>query len=504
MFIDRYISSKSDLRQNLIDPISEILVVNLREADELYNRLLPHIDQIIDAAWVFIEFPYVDKVYRDSYYNYYSSKSNTYSKNCIRLSFFENEINNENFRTVEGIADLQNRFLGYVIIRPTPPSITGRSMLNLKAVKNSTNLLGISTKVNVTVNFVKFELSGFPHSSQDGETISCAETTLWSVMEYFGHKYPDYKPTLPSKITAALRRVSTERQIPSTGLSISQMSYALREFGFGTKIYAKSEFGADEFKRLFSCYIESGIPLIVSMNNAQIGHALIAVGHSKITEGNINALLPSNETNQDIANKIQQKQILFYDNDDIDKEFVFIDDNRPVYQLAKFDAPSAHYQSPSWANCSINAFVVPLYPKIYLEAFEAKSFLKKTLFELFPIPDGSEIFLRFYLSSSRSLKNELAISQDFDNDIKDIILQMFMPKFVWVGELSNLALIKDQKANGIVILDATEANKLQLKPLILAAFNNSLIYFDHNSLNFNNITIPLPNFSIFINNLKGY
>ena len=68
-------------------------------------------------------------------------------------------------------------------------------------------------------------------------------------MEYFGNKYPEYKPVLPSKIVEVLQKLSAERQVPSTGLNIQQMAYALKEFGFGTKIYGKKEFGED-FKKL--------------------------------------------------------------------------------------------------------------------------------------------------------------------------------------------------------------------------------------------------------------
>lgn len=36
-----------------------------------------------------IETDYVDKVYRDSYYQYYSSKQLEYNRNCVRISLFK-------------------------------------------------------------------------------------------------------------------------------------------------------------------------------------------------------------------------------------------------------------------------------------------------------------------------------------------------------------------------------------------------------------------------------
>ena len=98
---------------------------------------------------------------------------------------------------------------------------------------------------------MKFEVKGFPHSSQDAETISCAETTLWALMEYFGNKYPEYRPVLPSDIIKTLKQVSSERQVPSKGLNIQQMSFALKEYGFGTRIYSRHQYGSS-FENLLS------------------------------------------------------------------------------------------------------------------------------------------------------------------------------------------------------------------------------------------------------------
>jgi hypothetical protein len=128
---------------------------------------------------------------------------------------------------------LKRQYRGFIVLRPTIRNIIGRNVVSPKALKNN-NFICCTTKFHSTANSVKFKANGFPHSSQDTETISCAETTLWAIMEYFGNKYPDYKPVLPSRIIEVLKRISTERQIPSRGLRIDQISYALREFDFGT------------------------------------------------------------------------------------------------------------------------------------------------------------------------------------------------------------------------------------------------------------------------------
>ncbi len=510
MSISRIIASKVELRSEIVDLMVTQFSLQKLFAETLYDNVVhSNIDQVIDDSYYFIEAPYIDKVYRDSYYSYFSSKLGNYKKDSIRLSIFKEEIKEEDFRNPDSLTDLQNRYLGFITLRPTTPQIIGRSIISPKALKVN-NFLSIAGKFATTANSIKFEVVGFPHSSQDTETISCAETTLWAMMEYFGNKYPEYKPVLPSRIVEVLRIVSAERQIPSKGLNIQQMAYALKEFGFGTRIYSLLEFGAIELKRLFATYIESGVPIIVAVDNrdkgGDVGHALLCIGHDRTAAAQINALPLSAEPNPFIANEIATKNISFFDNSDLDRNFVFVDDNLPAYPLNKFATPTSHYPDASWHNCDITYFIVPLYPKIYLEAYEARNFIKQVLFSLFTIANNSEIFLRFYLASSRSYKHNIALNPTLQDDFKALILETEMPKFIWVAEISNKALIQQPvpEATGLIIVDATEANVSNVKPLILAIYNDELISFDYSIGDFSRKLLPLQKFSIFTDNLKGF
>ena len=125
---------------------------------------------------------------------------------------------------------------------------------------------------------VKLETVGFPHSSQDRETIKCAETTIWGIMEYFGNRYVEYRPTLPSKIHKALENISIERQLPSAGLTMDEISYTLKSFGFGTRIYSHERYKS--INNIIDCYIESGIPVLTGLESKtnEQGHIVITVG----------------------------------------------------------------------------------------------------------------------------------------------------------------------------------------------------------------------------------
>lgn len=508
MSITTIICTLPEIRHQLIQLIRDEFSVSQQIAEKVYDRRLgQHFQRFQPDIHFVIEYPYVDRVYRDSYYSYFSTKMNVYKKDCIRLSFFSGEVRAGQFRDESQISDLRNRYLGFMILRPTIPNVIGRSVISPLALLQH-DFLCVTSKFQSTACSVKFEVTGFPHSSQDTETITCAETSVWAIMEYFASKYPEYKPALPSVIIDVLKKRSNFRQIPSEGLNVDQMGYALREFGFGTKIYSRDEYG-DGIKNLISTYIESGLPLLAAVSNTHNGgavsHAVLLVGHCNTTEANIDNLQIKDEQNAKLNFLLQQRNIQIIDNDDIERDFVVVDDNRPVYQFVPLDQPARHYQDSTWANCEIIHFLVPLYPKIYLDAFLAKKYIKTLLLEnQFNIPIGAELFIRVFLTSSRSYKDYLSQDRSFHPDLRDFILEVPMSKFIWVGEISSRILIKQKKAKGVIIIDATEPKLTKYNALIVSGYDDCFFCYDDVSNELIKNSLPLGEFNIYTNNLKGF
>jgi hypothetical protein len=79
------------------------------------------------------------------------------------------------------------------------------------------------------------------------------------------------------------------------------------------------DFGEDEFRRLFSCYVESGIPLVVAVDNFEnkgsTGHAVLCIGHCVVTPDLVDNLSESKINGENVVSK----NVKFFDNDDIEK-----------------------------------------------------------------------------------------------------------------------------------------------------------------------------------------
>ena len=508
-----YIYSNICKIQEVLPQIQEILKAKYTLAEEhaakiIEKYLIPYFDTLRDDLYAVVEHPYIDKMYRDTYYSYYSSKLESYHRNSIRISFFDTKIEPSDFFDEDRKKQIEQNesYLGFLTLRPTFPKIIGRTAVSPR-VKKENNIICCQAKINSTVNFVKYKISCFPHSSQDNQTISCAETTIWSLLEYFGNKYPEYKPVLSSAIHKILHKFSYKRLMPTDGLTAEQVTYAVRELGFGAVIYSRSKYpdsiDSVSFDSIISIYIESGIPVIGVLQNGTIGHAVNIIGREKEPPTKVLSAAPITYQNA------EGQKINIIDFNKIERRYVLIDDNYPPYQLTTLKAPCQPYYSDSrWHDCTITNIIVPLYPRIYLEAVSARhNFFQYLKNPKIGILDEEPRIIKIFLASSRSYKEYIALNKNLDNKIKALFLGIAMPKFIWVAEVSKKSSLEKGLCDGIILQDATEPIQLSNNAPMLG--NLSLIagyldtkFFTQHFGKFQGVTTFATPFEIYNYNLR--
>lgn len=492
-----------------IEVIAELMHLEFNVARELAAaslrfKLQAIINCLRSDLSVFVETDYVDRVYRDSYYSYFSSKADCISRDCIRLSFLDNSsgvFSEKGALDYDQYDDVRKNYLGFVVIRPTIPAVIGRSAISPKALKVH-DFKCCLVPINTTVNGFKVQVDAFPFSSQDRETITCAETTLWALMEYYGNKYPEYKPVNPSDILRNLESCVACRQLPSNGLTAENLTFALKTFGFGPQIYAVASFGSSA-NGFLSCYVESGIPVIVAISNAtavgvkqRINHAVLCVGHEDISHESIDAALAKHleilNSNGGVVN------VLDFDN--IEKRFVFIDDNCPPYQKDFLSTPANRYQGQSdWNACRISNFVAPLYKRIYMEPFLAKQYVRQLLSSgYYSHLKGGTVVVRTYLCSTRSFRHYVNEST-MTGGMKDVISGLFMPKFVWITEVSRVDNFKKGLVDYLIVIDATSYETSNFSPLLVAFVDNACYRKDPKDKTLGVCKVPTAQFTPYSN-----
>lgn len=447
----------------------------------LSNDLHKNLSTLRGDLKVVIETEYVDKVYRDSYYRFFATKLKGYNRNCVRMSFYEPQFNTID-EFINASPDNQRQWYdGFLVLRPILNSCIGRNAISKRAKKNANYEICLS-RIKSTCMGAKVLVEAFPHASQDGEYMSCAETTIWMMLEYFGNKYSLYRPALPTDVVDSLDSSAFERMTPTTGLNFQQLSLALKKHGLSTKIYSMHNYESDpiKFQELFNCYIESGFPLAVCLvnKNKTIGHAVVCVGREKVDVATITTTTPI---------FAGQNNYIFWNRNN--SNIIFNDDNYPCYQPTSFLKPTEYYNNASFDGMRISHFIVPLHCKIYLPAEIAIDASNYLVANIIKAPDGSCV--KTFLTSNRSYREYLLTNSDFTTEQKQAYLQIELPKFVWVTEVSTQQQLSSHKINAVVLLDAT-GNKSDYTDLSLLIF----IQFGGKGYVFNGLTHILENFSL--------
>jgi len=208
--------------------------------------------------------------------------------------------------------------------------------------------------------------------------------------------------------------------------------------------------------------VESGIPLITAVCNSRedIHHSIVIIGHDERS--------PYKQTKEKINEQIfEYGTLIMIDSSSLYDRYITIDDNQYPYRSEKFD----HFSITQ--NCHVEAFIVPLYRHILLDAEAAVSIietiykdsvelLKTTLEQLqeeesIEYPGNSidnPIVLRYYLTTSRGFVHFRNKDTEYLEE-KLFYSTTAFPKFIWVGEYSTLELYHEGKILGEIIVDAT-------------------------------------------------
>ncbi len=401
-----------------IQLIAEELNVNSAIVIEDLKRTL---QGTIEDVRCCIEYPYVEEYYRDTYYGFYSRKHKEYNRNCFRISFFKPTVTEDNFFKV----DMNNNYLGYMVLRPTPKHIIGYTFLSPRIYRNNTFSICLC-KRTILVMGRMLETTGFPFCSQDGEMNQCAENAIVILFDYFSRRYNKYSRVLPSEIAIEVSNNLSNRNQPSIGLDMDTVARVMEAMGMATRRYIKAKEGetdiqnhvynSTEFYKLMQIYVESGLPIYACTDT----HAFLIVGRE---------------------NKFFSKGA----------RVVCMNDNEQPYSLR--DSLE-----------DLEEFIVPIAENILLDAEQLNP--KETLKALnnsFPdldlLVDGQNYYHRIFLTTSRSYKSYLAKSA-LSNENKLLAICTAMPRYIWVCESFNEHDILDDinlnHIDLITVLDATD------------------------------------------------
>lgn len=262
-----------------IDEFEAIITRALRNSAEfvsekLHRQYFQGYFSYIGARTIVVEHDYIDRDYLEDYAAYYVRCFAPYDKKCVRLHFFGSEFTTEALTTCLSSPkpaltseQLQNHYLGFIVIKPLPQTFIGRTCLAIYDRSGSggryfpatyeyeANLYGIPLKIKRTL----------PFQEQDSVVAACATSALWSVFQGTGKIFHHNIPS-PAMITAAATEhlPAETRTMPNHGLSSHMMAQAIRRVGLEPYLVE----AADHYvlKSTLYAYLRSRMPLVLGVN----------------------------------------------------------------------------------------------------------------------------------------------------------------------------------------------------------------------------------------------
>jgi hypothetical protein len=407
-------------------------VASHQPACYLYDYL-----QNLKAEIIVVEYDYVDADYLDDYSSYYVKCFKPYNRRCKRIHFFSIRLSKIDFLRIildKASSDetkiFRESYLGFIVARPLPDAIIGRTVLKSFYPENEArkytcsidyraNLFGLELVIKQTLAF----------QEQDTVMAACATVSLWCAFHRVSYLFQTPLPT-PAAITRIANQViSDSRAIPSHDLDVQQMVHATRVIGLEAEVVrVKSD---TPLISLMYAHLIMGLPiiLIVKVENSDF-HAITVVGYlaqkNRVLEREV---APKEKRIPTKGLRIKE----FYAHDDqigpfsVIKAKVSENEDHPVVfeSMWKDKSHKGHLLFYPYA------VIIPVYHKIRITFLDFHKWLMR-LTEIFEIlvEDAESLEWDSYLITTNDYKNSVKKSGITAEKLKGVLVAQH-PRFIW-------------------------------------------------------------------------
>lgn len=422
----------------------------------------------IEARTIVVEDDYVDRDFLEDFASYYVKCHGQYDRWCTRLHFFKRAFSADDFAgLLEGRGtlthdELRNTYLGFIVVKPLPRTIVGRTCLATYPDGGGRRKYPITRKYGANLFGFDLSVETLAFQEQDQVTAACATSALWSVFHQTGQLFQHPIPT-PVEITRAATDQSPleTRTFPNSGLTTLQMARATRAIGLEPVVLPAHD--GYVLRSTAHAYLRSGLPLILVVTLADTSatppkilgrHAIAVAGYSLGRGTPYSGTLTLNEASR------------------MDKLYGHDDQVGPFARMVFDDAPASlvidgvtktfsSVLHTSWNHGTVKAFpdvvLVPAYHKIRIplrvvhdEMVGFDSFVQ--VLTSVPASPVQPLKWDIYLTTGSEWKESIVREGVASGDLRRDNLLQPLPRFVW------RALGRDASDRAVidVLVDATD------------------------------------------------
>ena len=470
---------------------------------EDYDRLVGILDVEFDPktiAWelkhnissevsaVLVEHDYVDKDYRSTFYNYYAKMGRPYREDCVRIHFFDKEVTfTDSPLDLKGPDPwLEDRYFGYIVLRPTIVATLGRSVLSPR-IRVGAGGEVIQSRHKVHLLGYTLSVWGFPSMAQHADIAVCAHVSCWAILRHYSEKYSQHRELLVHDITRLAKPFDPGGLTPSLGLTEYEAERIFQAAGcYPLMVVREWDEQAGEwvddgkfFSQLLS-YLESGFPLFVGIDSEAMGnegHAIVVAGYS----WRETSVTPS-EGSSHVWSQVDS--------------LLAVDDNLLPYSRVNLeDGSASRTDGATYTAEDFTAFIVPLPEKIFYPAQAVESFSLGALYRSYRytlnLPEDEEFLRRYFITTVSALRRYARENRSqMGDELVDLFMHLKTAQFVWVIEYATEQQWKDKHIAARAVVDATASPK-DAQPMWLCHNHDLAVVFDRSSGILSGREVPL-------------
>jgi hypothetical protein len=436
-----------------------------RIEDKLHTEYFRSYFDYIQAKTILIENNYIDHDYLEDFSGYYVKCFKKYPRKCCRFHFFSHHFSSEDFHKFLSNKEdselnkevLSSSYLGFVVVKPLPVTIIGRTCLKTYPTNGTKRYFPITRTYEANLFGLSLPVNTLAYQEQDSVTAACATSALWSVFQGTGKLFQHIIPS-PVEITrAATNNLPIEsRVLPNKGLNAHQMANAIRHVGLEPLFINIPNIST--LKSTIYAYLRGKLPIVLSIGlyntlahpNPLIGwHAIAVTGYS--VTGNIS---PSPEKSNFRLTASKMDKIYVHDDQigpfarmEFDGLSVSITNN--MSQVERLDSLSTSWRGEvgaaiGTARAVPSYIIIPLYHKIRIPywTIHTSVLVFNSIIENFRTKNlivGLSDYLdwEIYLSNVNEYKNDIISSNELSESSRIEILTTSLPRFLWIARAWN-------------------------------------------------------------------
>lgn len=448
------------------DSLYEALSNNYCQKSEVSKRQLPaylyRYLQIMEAKTMVIEAPYIDADYLDDFSSFYVKCFKDYDRYCKRLHFFSTSLSEEQFlKFIRGEVptseadSFREAYLGFVVARPLPDAIVGRTILKTYPSDNGRRHYDAVKKYVANLFGTELIVRSLPFQEQDTVLAACATVALWCCFHKTIELFNTPAPT-PAVITRAANRVLNARPIPSHGLDVEQICNAISHVGLEPEIF-EVQSGTPLVSLIYS-HLKMGLPVLLGMEIEGVGlHAIAINGYSILSQQHLKQEVSASDKCIPMTGlRINE----FYAHDDQVGPFSRIQIQpstvvRKTYPVI-FEGSWTEQKTNKKLRMYPEVIIIPIYHKIRLRFIDVQILLTRLHDVLTSFLSTLNLNLEWEISLSRSNDYKVAAKAShalYKGHIESLLMEPH-PRFIWQALLRN-----NNQPTLELLIDATDMQR---------------------------------------------